>query len=133
MKLAGLAFIAGRRRIAIAPERYRLVDACERRLRREIDPITRACDQVIEAHRLAAGLRDHLAVAGHRDIGQRGVQMDVEALEGDRSLDRVERHGRHAAIAEQEVSPAHDVRQLVAKLEHVRIPAVDRRSRRWRR
>ena len=115
--------------IAVAPERYRFVDARELRLGCEIDSIARARDHVIEAQRLSAGLRGHLAVAGERDVGQRSVQVYVEAVERDGSLDRVERHGRHAPIAEQEVSPAHDVGQLVCELEHVRIPAVHGRSR----
>ena len=44
--------------------------------------------------------------------------MDVEVLERHGALERVERHRRDAAIAEQEIPPAHDVGELVAQLEH---------------
>ena len=102
------------------------MDARELGLRREIDAIARGRDQMIEAKPLAADSAGHLAVAGERDVGQRAVQVHVEALERHGALDRIERHGRDAAIAEQEIAPAHDVGQLVAQLEHVAVAAIER-------
>src|SRR6516225_851676 len=62
MPAAGRVLLASRRRVAVAPERDLVVDPRELGLGREVDLVARAGDQIVEAHRLAAGLRAHLAV-----------------------------------------------------------------------
>src|SRR5215471_2028063 len=63
MPAAGRILVACRRLVAVAPERDLVVDPRELGLSREIDPVACAGDQIVEAHRLAAGLRGDLAVA----------------------------------------------------------------------
>jgi hypothetical protein len=104
------------------------MDARELRLGREVDPVAGAGNQMIEAQGRLVGLGADLA-ARHRDVVERRVQMDAEAAEGDRALQRVERHRRDSPIASHEIPPADDVRQLVGELGKIGVAAIGGRRR----
>src|SRR5690606_30703456 len=94
--------LAGGRTEPVAPQRDVLVNPRELRLCGEIDPIAGRRDQVVEAEASARGAAADLAVAGGRKIRKRAVEMDMEVVELHDPLERVERHGRDAPLAEQE-------------------------------
>ncbi len=111
--------------IAVAPKGDRLVDARELGLGRQINPISRSSNHVIETPRFTGDVRNDPAV-GERHVRQRTLQMQPEPLECHDPLDRIERHRSHASISEQKVAPADGVRKLVGHLAHVRMSSVAR-------
>src|SRR6185295_9215059 len=60
VRRTGFILVARRRLEAVEPQRHVLVNLLELALCREIDAVARACDQVIETHRLAARFRRDL-------------------------------------------------------------------------